>query len=143
MMDIKNIENFLSKKEDIGSSSLLTKWEKEIKYLLDKQIKQKIIIEFLFENDEEIKNKYQNKYSNFQSMVSQFCSRLKKSNRRKKDVKNIEVNSSTSSEVEEPKNKDSSILSKIEDKKQEREKKSFLPSDYIDGKEELNKILKK
>ena len=31
MMDIKNIENFLSKKEDIGSSSLLTKWEKEIK----------------------------------------------------------------------------------------------------------------
>lgn len=58
-------------------------------------------------------------------------------------MKNIEVNSSTSSEVEEPKNKDSSILSKIEDKKQEREKKSFLPSDYIDGKEELNKILKK
>ena len=141
MMDIKNIENFLSKKEDISNSPmLLSKWEKEIKYLLDKKIKQKIIIEFLFENDEEIKNKYQNKYSNFQSMVSQFCSRLKKSKRRNKpNENNIVVNSSTSCEVEEQ-NKDSDILSKIEDKKQE--KRSFLPSDYVDGKDVLNKILK-
>lgn len=143
-MDIKKIEKFLNKMEDIetSSSSILSKWESEIKYLADKKIKQKIIIEFLFENDEEIKKKYQDKYSNFQSMVSQFCSRLKKSKRRKtKNEDNVESNSSQTENKEEPENKTSGILSKLDDKKQE--KKSFLPTDYVDGKAELNKIRKK
>lgn len=143
-MDIKKIENFLNKKEDIeaSSSSILSKWENEIRYLVDKKIKQKIIIEFLFENDAEIRNKYQDKYSNFQSMVSQFCSRLKKSKRRKtKDEDNLKSNSSQTTIREEPENKSTGILSKIENKKQD--KKSFLPSDYVDGKDVLNKILKK
>ena len=143
-MDIKKIENFLSKKEDTirKDSSILSKWENEINYFLAKNIKQKIIIEFIFENDEEIKNKYINNYSNIQSMMSKFCAKLKKSKKRKKDDNSkVDSNSSKPENKEEPENKTSSILSKIEDKKQE--KKSFLPSDYVDGKDELNKILKK
>ena len=75
-------------------------------------------------------------------MMSKFCAKLKKSKKRKKDDNSkVDSNSSKPENKEEPENKTSSILSKIEDKKQE--KKSFLPSDYVDGKDELNKILKK
>ena len=45
-MDVKKIENFLRKKDDTVTkdSSVLSKWENEINYFLDKNIKQKIII---------------------------------------------------------------------------------------------------
>ena len=78
-MDTEAIEKFISKKNIKPRTHQLKKWENEINYFLNKNISQKIIIEFLFEKDEEIKNKYINSYSTFQSIVSQFCASIKKS----------------------------------------------------------------
>ena len=145
-MNIEEIENFLSENDDsFSQKSVLKKWENEISYMIEKKAKQRTILNFILQKDEEIAKTYENRMATLQSMLSQFCARLKKNKsktRRKSNEDKVESNSSTSSEVEEQ-NKDSSILSKINDKKQEREKKSFLPPDYIDGREELNKILKK
>ncbi len=109
-MDVKKIENFLRKKDDTVTkdSSVLSKWENEINYFLDKNIKQKIIIEFILENDEEIRNKYANNYSNIQSMMSKFCAKLKKSKKRRN--KSNESNVDSSSSEEELKNIDSGSL---------------------------------
>lgn len=109
-MDVKKIENFLRKKDDTVTkdSSVLSKWENEINYFLDKNIKQKIIIEFILENDEEIRNKYANNYSNIQSMMSKFCAKLKKSKKRRNKPNESNVDSSSSEE--ELKNIDESSL---------------------------------
>ena len=141
-----SVENFLANldKNAQQNQSILTKHEDDIQKLIDKKIKQTIIIKYLFSVDEEIKNKYDDEKNikTLKVMVSNFVKKLKsKKSRKTKDEKNIEVNSSTSSEVEEPENKTSSIFQKIVRKN--KEKKSFLPSDYVDGREVLNEILKK
>ncbi len=113
----------------------------EILFLKENKVLQKNIIEFLFQKYPDLKINYEERISTIKSLISKIKINQKPKKRRTNEKIENEVNSSTSSEVEEPKNKDSSILSKINDKKQER--KSFLPSDYIDGKDELNKILNK
>ena len=114
--------------------------------MIEKKAKQRTILNFILQKDEEIAKTYENRMATLQSMLSQFCARLKKNkskkSRKTKDENNLESNSSK----EEPENKTSndtkmSIFQKIA--QQNKEKKSFLPPDYIDGREELNKILKK
>ncbi len=115
-MDIKKIEDFLSSKINVDDKTLtlLDKWESEISFMLNKKIKQKIIIEFLFENEKILKDRYKtkNKISTFQSLLSKFCSKLK-SKKEVHNVKNKTVIESSNSSKEEFKNKDAGIVPKL------------------------------
>lgn len=79
-MDIKKIEDFLLSKvtDNEKTITILHKYEKEILFMMNKKIKQKIIIEFLFENDKILKNRYNNekRLRTFQSLLSKFCNKL-------------------------------------------------------------------
>lgn len=66
--------------------TILHKYEKEILFMMNKKIKQKIIIEFLFENDKILKNRYNNekKIKNFPIfIIFKFCNKL---NERKEEI---------------------------------------------------------
>ena len=86
-MDIKKIEDFLLSKvtDNEKTITILNKWEKEILFMMNKKIKQKIIIEFLFENDKILKNRYNNEKGlrTFQSLLSKFCNKL---NEKKEEI---------------------------------------------------------
>ena len=87
-----SVEDFLSKldiKNAHQTQSILTKYEDDIQKLIDKKIKQTIIIQYLFSVDEKIKNKYDDEKNikTLKVMVSNFVKKLKSKKRRKlKDV---------------------------------------------------------
>lgn len=107
-----SVENFLANldKNAQQNQSILTKHEDDIQKLVDKKIKQIIIIQYLFSVDEEIKNKYSDEKNikTLKVIVSNFVKKLKSKKRRKsKDENNLESNSSQLSKKEEPENKTS------------------------------------
>lgn len=136
-----SVENFLANLDTNAhqTQSILTRYEDDIQKLIDKKIKQTIIIQYLFSVDEEIKNKYDDvkNIKTLKVMVSNFVKKLKSKKRRKlKDECNIDSNSSKPENKEEPEKKSTGILSKIEDKKQE--KKSFMPPSSKNDEEILD-----
>lgn len=106
-----SIENFLANldKNTNLTSSILTRYEDDIQKLIDKKIKQTIIIEYLFSVDEEIKNKYDDpkNIKTLKVMVSNFIKKLKSKKRRNKTNENNVVSSSPEEEL---KNIDSGSL---------------------------------
>ena len=118
-MDIKKIEDFLLSKvtDNEKTITILHKWEKEILFMMNKKIKQKIIIEFLFENDKILKNRYNNekRLRTFQSLLSKFCNKL---NLKKEEINHVKIEKNenkeeiSSSQNEEPKKIDDNIVSK-------------------------------
>ncbi len=109
-MDLDKALKFLEDKKDNTESykSILSKWEKEITFFLSKNIKQKLIIQFLLENDKEIEVRYKSKIENLQVLVSQYCKRLKKQQR---SIKNVSSKNQNSSKNEESIKNDSEIIS--------------------------------
>lgn len=104
-MNIEEIENFLSENDDsFSQKSVLKKWENEISYMIEKKAKQRTILNFILQKDEEIAKTYENRMATLQSMLSQFCARLKKNKskkRRKNDNSKVDSNSSLSLNQEE------------------------------------------
>ena len=111
-----SVEDFLSKldiKSVQKNQSILAKHEEDIQKLVDKKIKQTIIIEYLFSIDEEIKNKYadEKNIKTLKVIVSTFIKKIKSKKRRKsKDENNIDSNSSQSTKKEEPEKNSSDIV---------------------------------
>ena len=111
-----SVEDFLSKldiKSVQKNQSILAKHEEDIQKLVDKKIKQTIIIEYLFSIDEEIKNKYadEKNIKTLKVIVSTFIKKIKSKKRRKsKDENNIASNSSQSTKKEEPEKNSSDIV---------------------------------
>ncbi len=114
-MNIEEIENFLSENDDsFSQKSVLKKWENEISYMIEKKAKQRTILNFILQKDEEIAKTYENRMATLQSMLSQFCARLKKNKsktRRKSNEDKVESNSSK----EEPENKTSNDTQIVEE----------------------------
>ena len=104
-MDIKKIEDFLLSKvtDNEKTITILHKFEKEILFMMNRKIKQKIIIEFLFENDKILKNRYNNekKIRTFQSLLSKFCNKL---NLKKEEINHVkeEINLKKSEASKKP-----------------------------------------
>ena len=118
-MDIKKIEDFILSKvtDNEKTITILHKFEKEILFMMNRKIKQKIIIEFLFENDKILKNRYNNekKIRTFQSLLSKFCNKL--------NLKKEEINH---------------VKEEINLKKSEASKKSVKDKVFADPNETLN-----
>lgn len=112
-----SVEDFLSKldiKSVQKNQSILAKYEDDIQKLIDKKIKQTIIIQYLFSVDEKIKNKYDDEKNikTLKVMVSIFVKKLKSKKRRKsKDENSVDSNSSNPvQKKEEPEKKSSDIV---------------------------------
>ncbi len=118
-MDIKKIEDFILSKvtDNEKTITILHKFEKEILFMMNRKIKQKIIIEFLFENDKILKNRYNNekKIRTFQSLLSKFCNKL---NLKKEGINHVKE--------------------EINLKKSEASKKSVKDKVFTDSNETLN-----
>ena len=114
-----SIENFLANldKNTNLTSSILTRYEDDIQKLIDKKIKQTIIIEYLFSVDEEIKNKYDDpkNIKTLKVMVSNFIKKLKSKKRRSKPNENNVNSNSSNSKLEEPENKTSNDSQIVEE----------------------------
>ena len=87
----------------------------EILFIKENKVLQKNIIEFLFQKYPDLKINYEERISTIKSLISKIKINQKPKKRRTNEKIENEVNSSTSSEVEEPENKTSNDTQIVEE----------------------------
>lgn len=131
MLDKEKILNFILENTKETKKHTFSKWEKEIFFMIDNNAKQKTILEYIFQEDETLQNRYKDRVPTAKALLAKFIK-----SRYKKKKSSLEEKGSINNNKGKVLKKDKSNLEPLNIKEQLSDDEKIVIK-HIDGGQDL------